>query len=397
MISISVVNRFYPPDKAVTGVSAQELVEFLRRQIPGARVRVHATRARYAGGQQRAANEDGIHRLSSWYDGKRKVLRLLASLVEGFRLARAATRNTDVVISLTDPPLLGLWIGLMRRFRRFVWIDWTMDLYPEAFAAAGLVEKSNPIYRWIHRLTSRWSPDLYISLGPRQHEFLQETRGNTVQAFILPCGIVDPSAVPAPEWRRRFSQHVVLAYAGNLGEAHDESLLIELVRRADPERFRFLIAIYGAKADNTRSQLKGFDHVLWRDSIPQSELAHADVHLACLKPEWAHVCVPSKAVSSICLGKPILYWGAVDSDSAVLLKPAGWIVPVDSNGVFSAHLLDETFSQIGDATILAGKTASADRLRGVLQNLQERAYADLAAWIRSKFRLGLSAQDESCR
>lgn len=384
LISISVVNRFYPPDQAVTGVSAQEMVEYLRQQIPGSCVRVHATRARYPGGQARAPNEAGVHRVSSLYDGKRKLLRLLASLAEGFRLAEAATRNADIVISLTDPPLVGLWIGLMRCFRRFTWIEWTMDLYPEAFAAAGLVRQSNAVYWWLHGLTRRWSPDRYISLGPKQHEFLQRTRENAAAAFVLPCGIGNFSTMPAPEWRRQFSQHLVLAYAGNMGEAHDESVLVELVRRADPERIRFLIAIYGVKAESVRQQLDGIEHVMWRDGIPPSELAHADVHLACLKPEWAHICVPSKAVSSICLGKPILYWGAIDSDIAVLLGAAGWIIPIDASGLYSMQSLQGALDQIAKTSVLARKTSEAESLRSLLQSTKEKALVDLAAWIQQK-------------
>lgn len=371
-LTIAVVNRFYPPDPAITGVSAQELVEFLRRRLPQAEIRVHATRARYAGGQARVADQAGVSRVRSWYDGQRKLPRLLASLVDGLRLALAATRGSDVVISLTDPPLLGLWMGLLRIFRRYTWVEWTMDLYPDAFASAGLVTPRNALYRALHHLVSRWAPARYIALGPKQHEFLERSRGGAVPAFILPCGIGNAAAGPVPEWRRQFARHVVLAYAGNLGEAHDHEPLVDLVRRADPARFRFLIALYGSKAEQARRQLAGIGHILWRDSIAPAELAHADVHLACLQPEWAHVCVPSKAVSSICLGRPILYWGAQDSDIWALLGAAGWRLAENPDAVLAA---------IADPVARAAKTAQAQDLRTDLLNMKEAAFEQLAAWL----------------
>src|SRR5207247_1702563 len=40
---IAIVNRFFPPDPAITGQSARELADFLRSRLPEARVRVYAT------------------------------------------------------------------------------------------------------------------------------------------------------------------------------------------------------------------------------------------------------------------------------------------------------------------------------------------------------------------
>lgn len=380
MITISIVNRFYPPDAAVTGVAAAELAEFLRRQLPQAQVRIFATRARYAGGQATQAGSVDVERIRSWYDGTRKLPRLLASLLEGLQLALRATRGADVVISLTDPPLLGFWIGLMRRVRRFRWIDWTMDLYPEAFVAAGLVTPRNPVYRLLRAAVRRALPDRYLALGPQQAAWLQAQRG-AVPAFILPCGISAQIPGPVPQWRRDHAQAVVVAYAGNLGEAHSEAILIELVRRADPARVRFLLALYGAKAERTRAALSSFGHVMWRDKIAHAELAHADVHLATLKPEWTHVCVPSKAVSSVCLGRPLLLAGSTDADNWVLLQRAAWLVPEHADGRFDATAIDAALAAIGDASVLADRTAQAVVLRAELLQLRDRTLHEVAGWI----------------
>ena len=99
MIRVVIVNRFYPPDPAITGVSAQELAAFLTQSVPEASVRIVASIAKYAGGRASDSRTQEVQRVRSWYHGKRKIPRLFASLVEGAELASRATRDADVVIS----------------------------------------------------------------------------------------------------------------------------------------------------------------------------------------------------------------------------------------------------------------------------------------------------------
>src|SRR5262245_52809461 len=108
VIRVAVVNRFCPPDPAITGQSAYELAEHIAATIPNAEVSVYATEAQYAGGRVETRGHCiQVHRIRSLYYGSRKMLRLVSSLFDGIRLARDATRHADIVISLTDPPLLG--------------------------------------------------------------------------------------------------------------------------------------------------------------------------------------------------------------------------------------------------------------------------------------------------
>src|SRR3546814_9497641 len=48
-------------------------------------------------------------------------------LIDGRRLAARACAWADAVISLTDPPLQGIWMGRTARRRRVRWAEWTMD------------------------------------------------------------------------------------------------------------------------------------------------------------------------------------------------------------------------------------------------------------------------------
>jgi len=378
VIRIAIVNRFFPPDPAITGQSARELGDFLRRRIPDAAIRVYATEAEYGGGRVSSEQpQHDVRRLRSWYSGKQKLLRLAASLHDGFRLAWMASRDADIVISLTDPPLLGMWMGLLTRLRRRRWIEWTMDLYPEAFIAARLIGRGNPLNRTLNAVLRKFAPERYICLGPGQHAFLQKMRSTETPAFILPCGIFDPHSSPAPDWRRKYSDKIIAAYAGNLGEAHSADVLADFVLRADRSRIAFLLAPYGSKAQELRRRLAGIDGIEWRDNVPLADLAHADVHIASLTSEWTHVCVPSKAFSSVCLGRPIVFAGIPQADSWSLLREASWLIPEQPDGSYAAADIARVADELLDPTALGNKTGSAVALRARLVDLRERAYTEI--------------------
>jgi hypothetical protein len=330
VLRIALINRFFPPDPAVTGWSARELAQYLGRQVPHAEIRVFASAARYRGGVRQVDMGVPVRRIPSLNPPAMGPLRLTASLWDGYRLAKRAAGWADVVISLTDPPLLGLWVGWLigRMERRIRWIEWTMDLYPEAFVAAGVVGRDAPVYRYVSRCARRYLPDHYICLGPGQRAMLQSLRSCVRPTTILPCGILAGTkpTVPPPEWRAD-ERRVIIAYAGNLGEPHCVDALISLVRCADPSRFKFIFALYGSKSGQAVTALRDCRNVVWRHHLDHADLAHANVHLVSLKRPWLHISVPSKAVSAVCLGRPILFIGPAEADIMTMLGEAAWHLP----------------------------------------------------------------------
>lgn len=388
-LRIAVVNRFAPPDAAVTGRAALGLAQALRAALPRAVVRLYATTATYdapaapAPGTTALASGVEIHRVAGREGDGRGLARLVAGLRDGQRLARVAAAWADVVISLTDPPLLAVWLAAARLRRPFRWAEWTMDLYPEAFAAAGLVRAQSPLLRALRRVLAAGRPDLYLALGAQQREAVLARRAaGATPAFLLPCGVVPAGTAPGPvpAWKRAAGGRAVLAYAGNLGAAHGGAGLVRLVRLADPARFAFVLALHGSGADAVRARLADAPHVAFVPRLEHAELLHADVHIASLRPEWSHVCVPSKAVSSLCLGRPVLFMGGPESDIWHLVHRAGWCVPALPGGDADAAALARALDEIADPELLARRTATA-RLRGeALRRLEQGTVRELVRW-----------------
>ena len=394
MLRVALINRFFPPDPAVTGWSAQELVRYLGRHVPDLEVRVLAGSGRYRGGL-RQVDSAHVRRISSLPLGGHGPLRLMASLWDGYRLAKRAVLWADVVISLTDPPLLGFWIGEMiaASERKIRWIEWTMDLYPEAFVAGAFVRRHAQAYGYVSRRVRQHLPDRYICLGPGQHATVQRLRGCVRPATILPCGIVEPTepAGPSPAWRAG-ERRVIIAYAGNLGEAHCAEALIELVRCADAERFKFVFALYGSKAGRAVAALKDCRNIVWQRHLGHKELAHADVHLVSLKREWAHISVPSKAVSAVCLGKPLLFIGPAEADTMTLLGEAAWNVPDQTDGRYDSEDLRRVLARIDNIGERISREAAARRIHARLLRGRDAAFEEIAVQI----RCGAEGVDAAC-
>lgn len=363
----------------MTGRSAAAFVGFLQKRHPEIEVRVYAGTAGYIQGTGETDSTVEVVRLGSSGRQHGKLQRLVQSLILGHRMARDALRWADVILSLTDPPLLGMWIGGYRelRRRRTRWIEWTMDLFPEAFAAARLISARSPFYRTIAALVRRFPADGYVCLGAAQAETVARTRGTKGPMVILPSGIVAAEectqAVNIPAWRRN-ENRIVLAYAGNLGIPHLPELLTELVTAADPERFAFVFALRGEHAAAVHQRLAAQTHVTWTDHL---EVAHADVTIACLRSEFTDICVPSKAVSSICLGRPMLYCGDPASDTWAMFGSASWCMPVPPGGNFAQSLLQEVLSQIADPAQRREKERRAREIAAALHELEASAFCSL--------------------
>lgn len=371
-----IVNRNYPPESGVTGASAAELANYLIAQ--GAEVTVAAINGTYAGGgDSRVPAAGKVHRLPAVYNGKQKALRLLSTLIEGRRLIRFAQRmNIPVWITMTDPPLINYWVARERRKGLFQWVNWTMDLYPDAFEAAGLVTAAHPIYRHFDAVISRQNPDFIVALGPRQREFLNRRYGSDVPGVLLPCGISQSRKKDPPDWFDD-SGRIILGYVGNLGEAHSLDFVESTIRRLDPEKHRFILATYGAKADSLINSVKGAPGLTVLNAVRREDLYYIDVHLATLMPHWDHICVPSKAVSAICGGASVLYCGSDRNDNWTLLGAAGW--RIDPEGDIDDQV--KVWFQDISINLLAEKKAAARRVAGELEKMKQEAFAGILEFV----------------
>lgn len=373
---VTILNKFGATHPSITGRSAGELADFLYAQ--NIDVRIISIKAAYKGkcaDTDRALPFQAVE-LKGLYNGCNKYARLLTNLIDGFRLVLASLsgRRDDAKIVMTDPSLINIWAVLFRPFYRSKLIFWTMDLYPDAFRAAGLVSQSNLLYRMLSSIVYHLPPDYLIALGTQQYNYLSEKYGKEIPCALLPCGINRiETPKDLPWWKQKYQDKIILCYAGNLGEAHDACFLQELIDQLDPERYVMLLALYGAKAVGILQSANQHSGIVLLDYISPEQLAFVDVNIASLLPDWNHVCVPSKVVSAICAGSPVLYNASNMSEGYCMFKDAVWLMPKDADYFVRVA---EFYNKLNKASI-GQKKKNASAYACQLQDMRKKAFEDI--------------------
>ncbi len=333
MKKVVFVNKFGPSSNAITGKSARELAVFLSdKNIEIIFICLKAGYKTTADINNHSGINCKIKELKSFYHGDSALLRMFNSLLDGFRMWLVSlSQKCDAVIVMTDPPLLFFWFQLFRVFSRRKLFYWTMDLYPEAFAAGKFISSRNILYRFFHRIVYGKPPDLIIALGEKQLEYLKAGFKHFVPNVIIPCGLVETKIYPLADYNKNNNKKITFGYGGNVGEAHDAEFLVSLINQLDPEKHEMIVSLYGSKAGYVKQHIKGKKNVRCKDFLSASDIAAIDINVATLLPQWHHICVPSKAVTAICCGSSLLLNATREADSWNMFKEGSWLIESDKD------------------------------------------------------------------
>jgi hypothetical protein len=378
---LTIVNRHYPPNPGITGESAWDLAKYLI-ETHGIEVRiVHVKRSDLGGGQTRQPIGTTFE-ISTIYTGHKGILKLAAGFFDGFFLLIKTLRvRRGPVLCMTSPPLLPFWASWMLPLFRVRWALWSMDLFPEGFAADGVIKASHPIYRFVRWITYRFAPSRLFSLGPNQANYLKNNYGKSIHTTIIPCGVLldQPRDFTPPNWRTDNGK-IYFGYAGNLGDAHSSDFLLAFLKHFNPKRHHLLLAIYGTKSEEILKAADGKEGITILKNIPRSQLHYIDVHLVSLLAKWTHIAVPSKAMSSVCAGGTILFCGSKEADTWALLQEAGWHIEESADIDSQVRLF---LSQITLNEVLRKKII-VNQLANTLKTMLTQGYEGVVDFIISR-------------
>jgi colanic acid biosynthesis glycosyl transferase WcaI len=248
----------------------------------------------------------------------------------------------DRCILMTDPPFMlpvaALCRLLGRRSRSIFW--WTMDLYPEAMIANGMISSQGLAAKLLRAINNVGLKHVsgVVALGPAQRGLLARNSAfDTSPAF---CTVVPPwdfrslPRVGSAENRflEKFGWHErrIALYAGNLGEAHSFKNLLAaaqwLADRGDV-RWLFVFVVRGSKSPALKHAAASIDNVVVLDYQPPELTADllfaATVHVITMKRGWEGIVVPSKLYGIAATDKPVLFIGPRNADTAIEIEKYG--------------------------------------------------------------------------
>lgn len=376
---VTIINRYYYPDRSPIAVAANDLAIYLEAE--GVDVKVLCTNNRYKGVGNLGKAAGTVHQIKSFYDGDNKILKLISHFIDGVRLIRKAVKINKAeggsVIVMSNPASLNYWAGRSFNKRKIKWMYWSMDLYPEAFVVSGLISSNNFLYKYLRRKTYANPPNALLALGRIQAEYVTQQYGSLAETIVLPCGVFlfNNASVSEtkelPEWKKNNSK-IILAYVGNLGVAHSEEFVKQVIDNFDPNKQTLLLRVYGLKAKKILDYAKrSGKEITILDYVQDAEMRHIDIHLVSLKPPYVNVCVPSKMVSAAYHHGMILYHGISQSDNWDLLQNASWLIDDQKNTGDQI----KTFFSILDHKLLETKKEQISTLPAKLLKDTQNAYA----------------------
>jgi colanic acid biosynthesis glycosyl transferase WcaI len=328
-------NRSYWPDQAATGQLLTELAQDLVCRH-GWTATVVAGRALHSSHEVRgsmrlvsAETHGGVRilRANGTAFNRRRFAGRAANYLTYFASAMAATSRLgpqDVVVSLTDPPILGLaaLVAARRACARFVFL--CEDIFPEV---ATLLEDfhNTAVDRTLDRINRYLlrEADAVVALGERMKRRLIEEKGaDSSRVHVIhnwaDCQVITPGPKDNAFARAHgLADRFVLMHSGNVGLSQNLDLLVEAAARLQ-SRDRLVIAVVG---DGARRQTlqdeasrRGLANIRFFPYQPR-ELLHesfatADAFLVSLKPGLEGYIVPSKLYGILASGRPFV--AAVD-------------------------------------------------------------------------------------
>lgn len=358
------LNQFYPPDPAPTGQYLHDLGKVLVER--GHAVRVLCSRQSYNGTDKFPAREtrDGVEivRLSATGFGRRGFMGKLADYGTFYSSLFTSLLfkggKADVILSLTTPPyigLLGKWAAFWHGARHAHWI---MDLYPDVMFAHGMTRKNSLFFHFLKGLTryqfcgSGWvltlGPNMAEKVKTYQPDRVRTKDGDDSNSEEMPSTLWLPlwsneELSPWPDdaenplrtergWKK---DETVFLYSGNMGLGHRLGEFLEAARLLGRKGPRWVFAGGGKRRTEVEAFIKAhpeakMDLMGYAPSEQlQAHLCAADVHLASLDSAWQGLMVPSKLQGSFAVGRPVLYVGGRNCETAAWIEESGggWVVP----------------------------------------------------------------------
>jgi glycosyltransferase involved in cell wall biosynthesis len=328
-VHIAFFNRSYYPDETATGQLLTDLCEDLVR-VHGCRVSVVAGWPKgTAGVVSHREERHGVQILrarGTHFDKRRFAGRasnyvsyFLSACWAGLRLDRP-----DVVVALTDPPIIGLAACLAGRRFGAPLVMAFKDLFPEVAALLPDFHSDtvNAGLQRVNRFLVRRAA-MNVALGETMRQRLIDDKGAPPDRTTIIADWADTAAItPGPRQNAFSAAHgldgkFVVMHSGNLGLAQSLETVVEAAARLrDLPDLQVAFQGEGVKKDDLRRQVRdlGLTNVSFLPFQPKSGLsdsfATADLFIVSLQAGLAGYIVPSKLYGILAAGRP--YVAAVE-------------------------------------------------------------------------------------
>ena len=299
---------------------------------------------------------------STTFNKDRLALRLLnifSICFSSFFLAIRSIRSSDLILVVTNPPLLPFIIWLASKLRGAKFVLRIDDVYPDMLNVAGMLDSGSFIYRILEKFNSYLykHTDHIVVLGRDMFSLvlnrIEKQHHNCVHIIpnwgeidqIYPCPRENNSLLKELHLENKF----VVQYAGNMGYPHDIESLVDAAKFfSQNQKIQFLFIGSGVKRAWLEEQIKinSLNNITLLDSRPRSDqnnfLNACDIAVSALIKGMSGISVPSRMYNIMAAGKPVVAIGDEESELGIIIREekVGWIAPPGKVSAFVNAILE---------------------------------------------------------
>ena len=327
--SILILNRVYPPERGPTGRMMQDLARALIEN--GWKVTVISCTSMKEQTPPKSVNHQLIY-------SRVKAKGLLGYGWLWWRMLLRGLRQPkhDVVLTMTDPPILVSAGRILSRFKRAKHVHWCQDMYPDLFPALQynlpkfllkrLKKSVAKSYRKLdhmvviggcmgERMVTKNVPAERLSLIPNWADFEVISPSTGGVYTQLPEKITAIAKKPEEMFRDDSPKFRVL-YAGTIGRAHPVRVIIEAAEHLAEHKeieFVFVGDTHAHSRLAEERQKRGLENIRFIPFQPieqlRSVMEAGDLHLVTMRESASGMLVPCKFYSGLTVGRPTIFAG----------------------------------------------------------------------------------------
>ena len=337
-LRLLVLNQYYAPGIEATAQLLTELCEGLASEYD-----VTVVTGRLRGAPELPTQEvrNGVNVIrvpSTFFDRAPLSQRAInyASYLGLAAIRALRVRRPDIVLCMTDPPIVGdLALLLARRFRAPLVVI-SEDVFPEI--AVELRRLEHPaLVGLLGQLTRYYlsRADRVVAIGETMEARLEAKGVSSNRIRVIPNWVDTHAITPQSrdnEWARDndLVGRFVVMHSGNVGHAQDlDNLIRATTFLRDVDELTAVIVGFGARyadhvalARNLDADAVRFLPYQPREVLAQS-LSSADVHFIGLGRGLSGYVVPSRFYGVLAAGRPVITAADEDSEAARVVREVG--------------------------------------------------------------------------
>jgi colanic acid biosynthesis glycosyl transferase WcaI len=245
------------------------------------------------------------------------------------------TKGTfDVVLVYSPPLFLGWTAFVLRRLKGVKAVLNVQDLFPQSAIDLGVL-RSSFLIKWFRRIESSLykKSDMVAVHSDGNRDHVISCGGLPANVTVIPNLVDTKSIKPGErnnEFRRRYgieADEYIVSFAGVIGLSQDIDTVIDAAKQLEnDQKIVFYIVGDGLEKPRLMARAEGMKNVRFLPMLQKDEyveLLHAsDICLATLRKEVKTPVVPSKIMSIMAAGRPLIAGLPLHGDAPKIVEAA---------------------------------------------------------------------------